>query len=357
MSVLRRVWPVLGPALLVIAFALVAQLLNAASQRQMLSVLVTSVTVVALYVFVGNSGVISFGHVSFVAVGAFAAGVATAPADVKPTTFPGLFPYLADLEVGNIESLLLATAIGGVMAFIVGIPLMRLSGLSAGIATFAVLIITNNIIRNWEAIGPGAKTLSLIPQTTGFLQATIGLLIVMVVAYAYQLSSRGRKLRATREDPAAAQSAGIDVHRERLWAFTLSGALAGFAGGLLVHLLGSITTNQVFLDLTFITLAMLVFGGISSLWGAVLGALTIATLNAVLAEATRGIGIGSYDIEIPGGTRLLVVGAVMLLVLLFKPSGLTGSRELQWPPFSRRRRSSTPALAPEAPASGSVSDD
>lgn len=339
---MRRVWPLLGPSLLVVAFALASNLLNAASQRQMRSVIVTAVTVVALYVFVGNSGVISFGHISFVAVGAFAAGVATAPADVKPTTFPKLLPFLANLEIGNVESLLVAAAVGGVMAFVVGIPLMRLSGLSAGIATFAVLIITNNIIRNWEAIGPGAKTLSLIPQTTGFLQGTIGLLIVMSIAYLYQNSRWGRRLRATREDPAAAQSIGIDVHRERLWAFTLSGMLAGLAGGLLVHLLGSITTGQVYLDLTFITLAMLVIGGIGSLWGAVLGALTIATLNAVLAEATRGIGIGSFDVEIPGGTRLLTLGTVMLVVVLFLPNGLTRSRELRWPPFVRKREKGVP---------------
>jgi branched-chain amino acid transport system permease protein len=214
---------------------------------------------------------------------------------------------------------------------------MRLSGLSAGIATFAVLIITNNVLRNWEAIGPGAKTLSLIPQTTGFIQATVGLLIVMAVAFLYQRSRGGRRLRATREDPAAAQSSGIDIHRERLWAFTLSGVLAGFAGGLLVHLLGSITTQQVFLDLTFITLAMLVVGGVGSLWGAVVGALTIAGLNAFLAEAQRGITIGSFDVELPGGTRLLALGVVMLLVVLFKPDGLTGGRELTWP-FSRSRK-------------------
>ena len=103
-------------------------------------------------------------------------------------------------------------------------------------------------------------------------------------------------------------------------------------------MLGSINTTQVFLDLTFITLAMLVFGGIGSLWGATLGAITIAGLNAILAEATRGIGIGSYELEIPGGTRLLVVGAVMLLVVLFRPTGLTRSRELAWPPFAGRNR-------------------
>jgi branched-chain amino acid transport system permease protein len=333
----RRWWQLVGPALLVILVAAGAQVLPASTQLQVRSVLVIVSVVVALYVFVGNSGVISFGHVSFVAVGAFAAGLSAAPADVKPTTFPDLAPFLADLEVGNLTSLLLAAAAGGIFAFVVGIPLMRLSGLSAGIATFAVLIITNNVLRNWEAIGPGAKTLSLIPQTTGFIQATVGLLIVMAVAFLYQLSRSGRRLRATREDPAAAQSSGIDIHRERLWAFTLSGVLAGFAGGLLVHLLGSINTQQVFLDLTFITLAMLVVGGVGSLWGAVVGALTIAGLNAFLAEAQRGITIGSFDFELPGGTRLLALGVVMLLVVLFKPDGLTGGRELTWP-FSRSRK-------------------
>jgi branched-chain amino acid transport system permease protein len=333
----RTWWQLVGPALLVILVAAGAQVLPASTQLQVRSVLVTVSIVVALYVFVGNSGVISFGHVSFVAVGAFAAGLSAAPADVKPTTFPNLAPMLADLEVGNLTSLLIAAAAGGIFAFVVGIPLMRLSGLSAGIATFAVLIITNNVLRNWEAIGPGAKTLSLIPQTTGFIQATVGLLIVMAVAFLYQLSRNGRRLRAAREDPAAAQSSGIDIHRERLWAFTLSGVLAGFAGGLLVHLLGSITTQQVFLDLTFITLAMLVVGGVGSLWGAVVGALTIAGLNAFLAEAQRGITIGSFDFELPGGTRLLALGVVMLLVVLFKPDGLTGGRELTWP-FSRSQK-------------------
>lgn len=336
MRALRRWWPLVGPSLLVTAVALGGQFLPPSAQLQVRSVLVTTVIVVALYVFVGNSGVISFGQVSFVAVGAFAAGLAAAPADVKPTTFPKLIPFLAELEIGNIESLVLAAAVGGLFAFIVGIPLMRLSGLSAGIATFAVLIITNNVLRNWEAIGPGAKTLSLIPQTTFFIQATTGLLIVMAVAYVYQTSRSGRRLRATREDAAAAQSSGIDVHRERLWAFTLSGVLGGFAGGLLVHQLGSITTQQVFLDLAFITLAMLVVGGIGSLWGAVVGALTIAGLNAFLAEAQRGITIGSFDLELPGGTRLLTLGVVMLVVVLFKPTGVTGSRELTWP-FSRSR--------------------
>ena len=142
---------------------------------------------------------------------------------------------IGDHSVGNFWSLVIAAAAGGLFAFLVGIPLMRLSGLAAGIATFAVLEITQNILGNWEKIGPGPLTLSTVPQTTDLWQATSARSPSCVVAFAYQLSPLGRKLRATREDPFAAQAAGIDVHRQRLWAFALSGALAGFAGGLFVH--------------------------------------------------------------------------------------------------------------------------
>ena len=327
----RRLWEVVGPALLVVAVAFAGTFTSSAIQFQVRSVLVTAAIVVSLYVFVGNSGVLSFGHVSFVALGAFAAGISTAPASAMATTFPTLLPFLAGLEIGNIPSLILAAAIGGLAALAVGLPIVRLSGLSAGIATFAVLIITNNVLRNWEAIGPGARTLPLVPRTTGFLQATIGLLLVMTIAYLYQRSRWGRLLRSAREYPFAARAVGVDIHRQRLLAFTLSGALSGFAGGLLVHLLASIATEQVFLDLTFITLAMLVVGGIGSLWGAVVGGLGIAGLNSFLAEAERGMTLYDLQFRFPGGTRLVMDGVVMLVVLMLRPQGITGSKELRWP--------------------------
>jgi branched-chain amino acid transport system permease protein len=154
--------------------------------------------------------------------------------------------------------------------------------------------------------------------------------IVAVAAFGYQLSRFGRRLRATREDAAAAQASGINVYRERLVAFTLSGALAGFAGGLLVHELGSITTDQVYLELTFITLAMLVVGGIGSLWGAVVGALLVSGLDSLLGDAENGIHVG-FRLTLPGGTRLVTLGALMALVLILRPSGLTGGREFALP--------------------------
>ena len=323
----------LVPALLVVAVGVAASLASRSNEIHFLNAIVAVAIVVAIYVFVGNSGVLSFGQISFVAVGAFAAGVLTVPTVLKSAVLPGLFPVLRDHSIGNAASLVLAAAVGGVFAFLVGLPLMRLSGLAAGIATFAVLEITHNLLREWTRIGPGATTLSLVPETTGPLQATLGALVVLVVAFAYGRSRLGRMLRATREDPAAAQAAGIDVHRQRLWAFTVSGALAGFSGGLLVHMLGSITTEQVYLELTFVTLAMLVVGGLTSLWGAVVGALAVSAVDSFLGEAEEGVNVG-FTLDVPTGTRLVVVAALMALVLVLRPSGLTGGREVRLP---RRR--------------------
>ena len=210
--------------LLVAVVGIGSSFVSRSNEIHFLNALVSVAIVVAIYVFVGNSGVLSFGQISFVALGAFAAGVMTVPLESKTGVLPDLFPILRDHTIGNVASLVLAAAVGGVFAFLVGLPLMRLSGLAAGIATFAVLEITHNLLREWTKIGPGATTLSLVPES-GALQATVGALVVVVVAFAYQRSPLGRKVRATREDPAAAQAVGISVHRQRLWAFTLSGAL------------------------------------------------------------------------------------------------------------------------------------
>jgi branched-chain amino acid transport system permease protein len=316
------------PSALVVAVGIGSTFVSAANEIYFLDALVSVAIVVAIYVFIGNSGVLSFGQIAFVAVGAFAAGVMTVPLESKSGVLPQLFPILRDHTIGNAPSLLLGAAAGGVFAFLVGLPLMRLSGLAAGIATLAVLEITHNLLREWTKIGPGATTLSLVPETTGSLQATIGALVAIAVAFVYQRSRFGRLLRATREDAAAARGVGVNVHWERLIAFTVSGALAGFAGGLLVHELGSITTEQVYLELTFITLAMLVIGGVSSLWGAVLGALTVSGLNSFLTEAEQGVDFGP-TVDLPSGTRLIILGTVMALVLIVRPAGLTGGREVR----------------------------
>src|SRR5213595_1596151 len=283
-----------APIALVLAVALFGTTVSSSTQTYVITTLVNVAIVVALYVFIGNSGVVSFGHISFVALGAWTAGILSMPASEKPAIMPNLAGFLRDTTVGNVPSLALAAAVGAAYALIVGLPLMRLSGLAAGIATFGVLEITHNVLRYWEKIGPGLNTFSAVPETTGLLQACVGALIAILVAFLYQWSRYGRMLRATREDAAAARAVGVSVYGQRLVAFTLSGAVAGLAGGLYVHLLPA-NAESFYLDLTFITLAMLVIGGATSLWGVV------------------------------------VVGALMALVLILRPSGLTGGRELPVP--------------------------
>jgi branched-chain amino acid transport system permease protein len=326
---MRRVVELAAPVALLVAVAVVGHFMTAARQLEFENALVKAAIVIALYVFIGNSGVVSFGQVSFVAVGAYLSGLLTLELTQKSFVLPNLIPILRDHHVGTPLSLVLAAAAGGIYAFVVGLPLMRLSGLPAGIATFAVLGITYNVLRYWEKIGPAAQAIPLVPES-GVWTLMTGAVITAVVAFAYQLSRFGRRLRATREDAAAAQASGIHVYRERLVAFTLSGALAGFAGGLLVHELGSITTDQVYLELTFITLAMLVVGGVGSLWGAVVGALLICGLDSLLGDAENTIHVG-FRLTLPDGTRLVTLGAIMALVLILRPSGLTGGREFGLP--------------------------
>ena len=313
------------PLLLVLLAALLGTSAGA-NQTYFVDALINVSIVVGLYLFVGNSGVLSFGHIAFFAIGAWTAGVLTVPVSEKPAIMPNLAHFLRTTTTGNIRSLLLAAAIGAVFALLVGLPLMRLSGLAAGIATFAVLEIVHNVLRYYEKIGPGLNTFSSVPQTTGVWQAAIAAFIAIGVAYAYQRTRFGRMLRATREDPAAASASGISMYRQRLVAFVLSAAVVGFAGGIDVHFL-PINVDAVYLDLTFLTLAMLVVGGLTSLWGAVVGALAVSALDSWLAAAENGTNLFGAHVDLPAGTRLVVVGVLMAAVLILHPSGLTGGRE------------------------------
>ncbi len=328
MSRPKRLEELLAPVALVVAAALLGTLVSISTQTYFTDTLVKVAIVVALYTFIGNSGVLSFGHISFVALGAWTAGVLTVPASEKPAIMPNLSHFLLHKHVGNATSLVLAAIVGGIAALIVGVPLMRLSGLAAGIATFAVLEISHNILQYQERIGPGLNAFSSVPETTGLRQAATGAVICVVVAFLYARSRFGRLLRATREDDAAARAVGASVYRQRLIAFTVSGALAGLAGGLYVHLL-PVQVNSVYLDLTFITLAMLVVGGATSLFGAVVGALAVSALDSWLAVAENGTSLFGWHIDLPAGTAEIVVGVLMAAVLILRPSGLTRGREFR----------------------------
>jgi branched-chain amino acid transport system permease protein len=359
---LRSLPVLIAPVSLIVIVGLIGSATSIATQQNFITAEVSATIVIGLYIFVGNSGVFSFGTISFTALGAFAAGEMTIPTQTKHLVLPGLWSFIATHSIGNVPSLVLGAGLGALFAFLVGIPIVRLSGIAAGIATFAVLEITYNLFEFWTKIGPGAQSLALVPTTTGVWQATIGAVIAAVVALLYQSSRRGRLLRATREDPAAAQAIGVNIRRERLLAFTLSGAVAGFGGALLVHQLGSIIADQVYIDLTFLTLAMLVIGGMGSLWGATLGAILISLLDSYLSQAANGLSLGLFTLTLPSGTSDLVLGVLMAAMLIFRPGGLTGGREFvpHVPAVIRRRltrRRAGSGVAPtETPDEGAAGD-
>jgi len=336
-----------GPAVLVVVTGLLGLTVSASTQTYFIDSLVNVSIVVALFVFIGNSGVLSFGHISFVAAGAWTAGVLSVPVAEKAAIMPDLVHFLRETTVGNIPSLALAALVGGLCAMLVALPLMRLSGLAAGIATLGVLEITHNLLQYENRIGPGLNTFSSVPETTGLRQAAIGALLVIGAAYAYGRSRFGRLLRATRDDAPAARAVGVSVYRQRLVAFGLSGLLAGFAGGLYIHLL-PLQAGGLYLDLTFITLAMLVIGGANSLWGAVVGALAVSALDSVLAEAESGLSVFGRTIDLHAGTRVVVEGVLMALVLIVRPSGLTGGREFRLPRLRQRATTLDPGPAGSA---------
>ncbi len=276
---------------------------------------------------------LSFGHISFFAVGVWAAGVLSIPEAEKPATMPYLFDFLSSTTVGNVPSLLHRRRSSAASSrLVVGLPLMRLSGLAAGIATFAVLGITNNILRYYEKIGPGLNTFSSVPETTDLLQATVGALLVIVAAFAYQRSRFGRQLRATREDRRrCASRSAFDLPAAARARSPLAASSPGSPAGLYIHFI-PINVDAVYLDLTFITLAMLVIGGTTSLWGAVVGALFVSALDSVLAEMEDGMTLVGATVDLPAGSRIVVVSAVMALVLILRP---------EWP--HRRARVLAPA--------------
>ncbi|MFJ6563121.1 branched-chain amino acid ABC transporter permease [Streptomyces sp. NPDC091412] len=286
--------------------------------------MVSLIAVVGLHVFIGNSGVASFGHAAFLAIGGYVTAAVRVPAATKQAMLPDLpgpqtTPFLAVLLGG------LAAA---VVAFTVGLVLMRLNGLAAGLSTFALLSIVYVIASNTRKVTGGVSGVFGVPQTTNSLTVLPWVLFSILVAWAFAQTRLCLRLRASREDEVAARSIGIDVLWERLGAFTLSAFLTGISGSLMAMYLGSFNPDAFYLSITLIMLAMLVVGGVTSLSGAVLGAIFVSALRELLRMVERGVEVGGVAIPRFEGLQQLGTAVVLLLVLLLRPRGLTEGREI-----------------------------
>ena len=333
---LARLFPLLCLVAVVLVISGLAELVPTVAQRRITQGLINLIAVVGLYVFAGNSGVLSFGNVAFMAIGAYVSALLTMPAAAKGVFLPDLPAWLAAAEWPVLGGALAGGGAAALVAAVAGYPLMRLSGISASIATFAILVVAYVVLGNWTSVTGGQNSLMGLPIYVGQWTAAGWAISAITVAFLHQESRSGLLLRASREDEPAAAASGVHIVRHRLAAFVIGAFLSGISGVLLGHFLGTVRVETFYLDLTFLLIAMLVIGGMRSLTGAVAGAVVIALLTELLRQAEVGVTIGGTAIAAPGGLGDAVLALLMLVMILFRPNGLAGGREIEWP---RRRPS------------------
>ena len=333
----ETVWPPFALMALSSVVALLTWTLGPDSlDRVVVGMVINLVLVVGLYAFVGLSGVFSFGHAAFMAIGAYAGAILVIPPATKQFVLPDLPGFLADVHLDPLPATIAAGGVAAAVALVLSVPLARLSGLTAGLATFAVLVIVNVVAKSWQQVTHGTAGVSGIPTSTTIQGALAWALVAMAAAWALQRSAIGLRLRASREQEAAAHSIGIGVARERAVAFVVSAFFAGVAGALLGMFIGSFNPDAFFLNITFLMVVMLVIGGMSSLAGAVVGTIVISAAAELLRRVESGVDLGVVELSARPGLREVGLALLMLGILILRPSGLTGGRELVWPGRSRR---------------------
>lgn len=334
--VTEALWPAFILILVIGIVVLIGSDMSGGQQRIMTAAMINLIVVTGAYIFIGNSGVLSFGHIGFLGIGAYTAAWLTIPPAIKASLLPGLPAWLAMAEISPGYAAIAGGLLASAVAFIFGIPLMRLTGIAASIGTFAMLAILQAIFANWTSVTGGQGSVYGLPRFTDLPIAAGWAAVTIVAAALYQASSGGFRLRGSREDPVAAAAAGVNVRRERLIAFVISAFFVGVAGALYAHFLTVVVAGEFYLKLTFITLAMLVIGGMRSLTGAFCGVAFVSVLAELLRQAERGVDLGFMIVSGRPGLQEVGLAIVMLLALLFRPQGLTGGREI--PMFGKRRR-------------------
>jgi branched-chain amino acid transport system permease protein len=241
---------------------------------------------------------------------------------IANAAFMGLGAYSAALLTMNYDApfplaLAAGMAVPAVMAFVIGKPTLRLSGVYLAMATLAFGEVVRIALLNAESITGGALGLNGIPQSTQWWHVALALALTLALLWRLRRSKVGRAFEAIKEDETAAGLMGIDVGVHKMLAFVLGAALAGLAGALNAHLTFFIGPSEYGFDRGVEILTMAILGGIGNLTGPVLGAL-ILTLLPELLRSFKDF-------------RLVVNGFILVLIVLFLPKGISDTTRLrQW---------------------------
>lgn len=297
---------------------------------------VNVILAVSLNIVNGMTGQFSIGHAGFMAVGAYVAAVLSMA--LKEVAISGL-----PVGVSDQIFVLVALLVGGIAAalcgFLVGLPSLRLRGDYLAIVTLGFGEIIRVIVQNTDAFGR-ALGLSGIPKTNLFM---VGFWVFVVVLVARRIagSSHGRSLWAIREDEVAAEAMGVNTTGYKVRAFVVSAFFAGVAGGLFAHVFGGISPPQFDFTRSMEIVVMIVLGGLGSTTGAIVAAVFLTLLPEGMRSAFTYMGAAGSLAQKVDQIRKPVYGLLLVALMLLRPQGLFGTREIwevlpRWIP--RRRK-------------------
>lgn len=296
----------LATILILILVLVVVQLLNSfqilkAYDLQILGLVCINIMLaVSLNLINGFTGQFSIGHAGFFGIGAYFSAYLT--------VFHN-FPFYLALLAGG----LLAAIIG----IVIGLPALRLKGDYLAIATLGFGEIIRVVILNIPAVG-GARGFSGIGRETSFALTYVLAILTIIVTKHFIESRHGRACIAIREDELASDSLGINPTYYKVMAFAIGALIAGIAGGLFSHYMQYIspTPTQIGFQKSIDVLIMVVLGGLGSITGSVIA----ATILTLIPEVLRGFA--EY--------RMVIYPILLILIMLFRPSGLLGGKELSY---------------------------
>lgn len=311
------------PCLALAALASGATLLTATNFLVML------VAVLGISIFSGNSGIMSFGNVAFMAIGAQVSASLTLPVAIKTANLPLLPSFIHALQLDLWSAAVIAMLVVAVLAYLSGLAITRMAVTSASIATLGFLIIVNSVIVGAQGFTRGSQAMYGVPKLVTLPIAVLLAVIAIAVARLYRESTAGLRLRAGRDNEAAARACGIDVARQRLNAWVTGALLSGLAGVMFAHVLTVFSAKEFYFDLTFSLIAMLVVGGLASVTGAVAGAIIVTMLIEILRRLENGFALGPIEVPQVFGLTEIGLSLAILAILYSGQNGLLGFREIE----------------------------
>lgn len=335
MNILAGPWwkqSLVGSALLIaIVLSIVAVVTLAGSTTDMRILMVFLINVIAavsLQTYAGNSGNISFGHVGFMALGAYGSALFTADPAIKAIGIPNAPAFIREAEIGFLPAMLIGMAVAVVAAAAIGRVFVRLSGAAAAVATLGFMVIVYTLLSNAEQLTRGSKAFSGIPEYTTLAWCVALLAITVVAARLLRDCDTGLGLRACADDPIAGQASGVDILNSRYVMWVASAAGSAIAGALYAHYIGAILPKAFHFELTFLLVTMVIVGG-RSITGAMAGAALITILAEALRRLENGFSIGNLSLSEAPGLTTAVLALLIVATLTLRPQGLVSRWEIE----------------------------